>query len=427
MANRPYRYGFNGQGRSLGYGDAPKVARGEITSAYQVDVRTLTKMQDVFDNEDKRSLMKRPGQGGFRLLEGEMAFKVRGGGNRVLTALNGLDAEIVEVYPDDRELVRDILSMLIQPVGVVREDARTDQDFPQVTLRVGGTCPQGAPNIYNVPGQQAAIITTACAVVYDVPNLSDPVQYGTKAGGRAENKVTLVARAADKTSVARKIQNVLGNLIHDPEKFKRALKEHPGVANSWLHVGLRVVNSFKVSLLMSLDLLLKEDIIRISPNAPELLDADGTTQLTSEDTVARLGELLGVLDQRRVFGSLTTAQRSRWKTLDFNLKQRMVPVPDPQSKTYNAANEFGFVRDVANNTWSSKARVGQTGELRRDPIGKLLELSLTHLPQLLEAFTVATYDERRKEMGVALTSPSLAGTCIFDMMLTPHGGLSDIK
>ena len=60
LMNRPLRFGRDGTGRSLGYGGAPKVARGEITSAYDVDVRTLTAMQDVFDNEDKKSLMKRP-------------------------------------------------------------------------------------------------------------------------------------------------------------------------------------------------------------------------------------------------------------------------------------------------------------------------------------------------------------------------------
>lgn len=422
--NRPVRFGHDGNGRSLGYGDTPKVARAEITSAYDVDIRTLTAAQSAYDGEDKKSFMKRPGD--WRLIKDEMAFKVRGGGNRVLTALNGLDAELVTVYPDDRELVRDLLSMMIQPIGVVREDARTDQDAPQVTLRVGGTCPAGAPNIYNVPGQEKALITAGCTVVFDVPSLSDPIQFGTKAGGKSEGKVLLVARAADKRSTSRRIQNVLGHIIHDPARFQRALKEHTRIATSMTKVAFRIVHSYKVSLLMGLDLLLKNGILAVTPGTTELLGAGGAA-LSSEDTVARIAELIGVLDQRRVYASLSAPQRSKWRVLDFNLKQRMLPVPDPRNKAYNAANEFGFTRNPANNTWESKARVAQTGELKRDPLGKLLEHSLTHVPLLLEAFTEANFDERRLSMGIALTSPSLAGTGIFDMQLIPHGGLSDIK
>lgn len=442
--NRPLRFGFDGTGRSLGYGGAPKVSRGEITSAYDVDVRTLTAMQDVFDNEDKKSLMKRPGEGGFRLLEGEKAFKVRGGGSRVLTALNGLDAEFVEVYPNDREMVRDLLSMVIQPIGIVREDARTDQDAPQVTLRVGGSCPDGAPNIYNVKGQEGALITTGCAIVWDVPSLTDPVQFGTRAGGRAENKVMLVARAADKRSTARMIQNLMGHILHDPARFKKAMKEHPRVANAMSKVTMRAVTSYKMAFLMGVDHCLKHGILQVVgaptpvlPNgqpakpSPALLGApagDGSyAALSSEDTTARLAELVGVLDKRQRFGTLSAPEKAFWSEFEFNINQRMIPVPDPRNEAYNASNEFGMVRDRANNTWVSKGRIGQSGNLKRDPIGRLLEKSLTHFPLLLEAFTEANFEERRKMMGTALTTPSLADTCIFDMQIIPHGGLSDVQ
>src|SRR5690606_32508345 len=204
-------------------------------------------------------------------------------------------------------------------------DGRTDIDEPQVTLRVGGTVPQGSPCIFNVPGQVNAQIDVGNMVVYDVPDLRDPIQFGNSASGRPINKVTLVARAADKTSTARRIQNVLGSIVHDPAKFERAMVDHAAAATAMTRAALSIVNSYKTSLLMGLDLLLKNDIVRVSPSARELLD-NGGAQLDSDETVARLGELIGVLDKRAVYASLGAAERAKYANLEFDLKQRFLPV-----------------------------------------------------------------------------------------------------
>lgn len=426
MVDRPVRWGFNGVGRSLDWGNAPKVARAEITSAYDVDVRQIAMSKAAFCNEDRRTITKRPADDAWDLLEGEWAFKVRGAGNAVLTCLNGLEAPIVEVYPNDRGLVRDILESMIQPIGVVREDVRADKDKVQVTLRTGGSCPAGSPGYYNVPGQEHAHIFTGGAVVVGVPDLADPILFGTRASGMPENKITLVCRGADKRSVARRIQNVLGNIVYSPEKFARALKDHPRISNAWIKIAMRIVHSYKVSALMTLDLLLKADVLRVSPAAVELLANDRVTPLPNEETVARLAELLGVLDRRRVFGSLTAAQSRKWRELDFFVSQRIIPVPHPDSGAYNLANEFGFARDPNTGVWSSKARIDQSGELSREPIGRLLEQQYTHFSYVLESYTEAMWEELRLTMGTAFTTPSQASTGIFDMFIIPHGGLSTI-
>lgn len=422
--NRQFRSGHDGTGRSLGYGGTPKVTQGGVYFPSDIDTETLDKMQKAFDSQDKRTITNRPGPGGWRLLEGEMAFKVRGS-DSVLTALNGLEADLFEIYPDDREMVRACLEAMIQPIGFVVEDARTDTAQPRVNLQVGGTHPSGAPSVYNIPGQEDALISQGSAVVFGVPNLSDPAQFGTKAGGKAENKITLQPRAADKRSVARRVQLVLGQIINNPAKYMRAMKDFAHIATATTKCALRLITSFKVALLMGVDLLLKNDIIRISPNAPELLDAAGA-QLTNEQTVARLGELIGVLDRRSVYGGLNVRRRAFWNEFDFDLKQRILFVPDPDSKAYNARNEFGFRRDPANNTWTSVARE-TTGEAKRDPIGRLFKLQLTHFNNLLETFTEAAWEERRLTMGRAESAPSTADTSVFTILMQPHGGLSDIK
>lgn len=426
MTARPRRFGFRGDGRSLGPEHAPKVTRAEITAAYWVDLRSISRLQSMFESDKYRTLTKRPGPGGWDLKEGEMAYRFIEGDGAVLTTLNGIEAPFLTIYPDNHQLVRDLCDSVVQGVGFVVEDARTDDSNPQVTLQVGGTRSFGVPCVSNVPGQENTTPSVGRAVVFCVPDLSEPLQYGNTASGVTENKVTLQGRAASKKSTARRAQNILSHVVHDPSRFTAAMKDYPKLATCWVRLALRFVHSYKLSFVLGIEFLLQKDIIRV--NAPALLGPGGAA-LSTTDTAARFAEIIGVLDDKTVYAGMTRAERTFWKETSFELVGRMLPVADPESDAYNAKFEFGFRRDAANNTWDSVARVGgTTGEIARTPVGKLLAESLTHVPYVLQSYTEANNDEARLQIGVALSTPTLQSTGMADYVLLPRGSIAaDIK
>jgi len=416
--------GTNGNGRQLGYGDGKKVKQGGINSSFRVDTIGLRESSAILSAGDKATRTKMPGPNGFRLVENEMAFKVLGGGDRVRTALNGLDAPLCAAYPDNPELVRALLFEMIQPMGIVEEDARTDKNEPKVTLTIGGTASLGAPAAYNFGELSNPHIVPGAQVVFDVPNLDEPVQYGNTRSGVPMHKIRLVPRAADKRTCATRIQTIVAQVNHDPAKFKEALTDHHQLAHSWMHISRAIVTSYKTALLMGINLLIKQGVLEVA-EGNGLDAAPGAADLSSEEVVARMGEFLSLLKEGRASAQLNAAQRKKWKEIEFGLRSRMVPTPNPQSKKYNLAHEFGF--SVQAGGYQSMARVNGTGTPKNDQLGRLLQHSLTHFPQMLQAVCTAVYSERKNAMGVALTEPSNQGTGLFQLYLQPHGGLTDIE
>jgi hypothetical protein len=423
MSGRSTRYGRNGAGRQLSYGDGKKVTQGGINSAYRVDTVSLRQSAAVLESGDVRTLTRMPGPGGMKLVEGEMAFKVLGGGDRVRTALNGLDARLVAAYPDDPEMVRALLAEMIQPMGIVEEDARTDKNEPKVTLRIGGTHPMGAPGSYNFGDLSNPKIVPGAMVVFDVPNLEQPIQYGNPQSGVPMHKIKLVPRAADKRTCAARIQTIVSRVNHDPVKFKEALTEHHSLAHSWMKISSAIITSYKTALLMGIDLLIKEGVLEVAEG--QGLDGPNGDTLASEDAVARIAEYIALLKEGRFSAQLSAAQRAKWKKIEFELRNRMMPTPNPQSGKYNVAHEFGF-RMEESGTYSSKGRVNGTGAPKNDALGKLLQHSIAHFPQMLQSVVTAVYSERKNAMGVALTEPSNEGTGLFQLYLQPHGGMYDL-
>ena len=421
--NRAVRYGTHGSGRDLAHRDGKKVSQQAITASYWVDKQTMEQQMRVYDDNDQRSLMSRPNEsdGAFRLLEGEIAFKVKGRGDSVLTALNGLDAPFVKIFPNNPQLVRALLDSIIIPIGIVEQDARTDIIDPKVTLHVGGTIPSGAPQKYNVPGQEKAFVTSGCQVVAGAPDLCNPIMFGNPEGGKPRGKVVLVLRAADKTSTAKRIRLVLGSFVHNPSKFRAAMSDYKKIALSVENAALSVINSYKVSALSVINLLLERGVLSVN-NARSELRGAAPTEVTT-----RLAELLGVLERRRVYAELSAQERAFYTKLEFDLKQRMLPVPDPKSEAYNVRNEFGFSYDQQRNTWTSIARQDQTGLPRRTPAGQFLRHTLTHFDSMVETLMQAFYSEKEHVLGQALNTPSNTGSGIFHLHLMPHGGMTDMN
>ncbi len=426
MTDRSYRFGFHGEGRSLGYGQGKKVAVGAITSAFQVDTISLADSEAMFAQQGgHKGFMPRPDEGGYRLLEGEMAFTVRGSGGRVRTALNGLDAKLAADYPNDPEMVRQLLYEMIQPIGFVEEDAETGKPEPLVTLRIGGTHPCGAPGTYNFGDKNASSphIVAGATVVFDVPNLKNPIQFGNPASGVTAGKVRLQPRALDKRSAATRIMTLMGGINRNPEKFKAALRDAPGVAHTWIATAKKINRSYKTAALLAVETLLRNGVLQINPALAEFKQANGTA-LATDDAIVRMAEYIDLVSQSSTASAaLTPAQRTNWKQIEFELRNRMLATPDPQSGALNAAYQFGFV--VQDGVGSSKARVNGNGAVRDDSIGKFFKLTVTHFQESLEAIAAAVYHERKNAMGVALTEPSLRETSQFQMYVQPHGGMSD--
>lgn len=425
--------------RSYGYGGGKKVGAGVITSAYRVDCISIEESKEILGKNCLKTFLPRPDDGGFRLLEGEVAFRWGDSGDRVRTALNGLDAHLAQVYPDNPEFVRQLMFEMIQPIGIVEEDAETKKNCPLLTLRTGGTHPLGAPHTYNfgdtklfgVPTDPT--ITPGCAVVMDVPNLVQPIMYGNEASGIPGGKVRLVPRAMDKRSAATRIMTLIGGVVRDPDRFKLALQGHAKLAQSWASIATATIRSYQTALLMGIDVLLRNNVLQVvgAPIAPgvqpvaELLAPGGAAALASEDTVVRIAEYLGLVNtSSTAAAALSAAARAKWKTLNITLINRMLPTPDPRTEKLNAAYQFGTVLNRAAGTLTSKARAGGNGRVRNDSMGRLFTLSLSHWRESLEALTVAVYSERKNMLGVALTEPSITETSLFQMMIIPGGGLS---
>ncbi len=449
MTERDIRFGFNGEGRDIGYGDGKKVHVGAITSAYYVDATSICECEQVFDSNQYKGFMPRPGPRGYELFAGEMAFTVRGSGGRVRTAINGLDARFAELYPDNAELVRQLLEEVIEPIGAVTEDPmKMVNGESMVTLFVGGTHPFGAPSVYNfgyadnMKQATSPHIIAGSQVCFVPPNLKHPVQFGNPASGVPAGKVRLVARAADKRSTASRIITMIGELNRNPEKLKAALRDHAGVAHTWMRIGKAVVQSYETALLLGLNVLLKRNIIQIV-GAPTAAGAAPVTELlqpvpvgggvaealASEDTVVRMAEFIGLINAHNSTSAaaLGPDDRAKWKTIEYELRNTMLPAPNPTTQKYNAAYQFGFVVNKNDGTYASKARVDGRGAIRDNAMGKFFQKSLNHWREFLEALTGGVYHEQRKSMGVALTEPSVRGESRFQMLLMPHGGLSDMN
>lgn len=439
MSDFQNRLDHDGAGRELTAGDQKKVAVAEITQPFFIDVSTIRKQKATFANSESAKLTRAPGDKGFDVREGQMAFRLRNGNGGVMVALNGLEEGLVKQFGKSRpRLIRDMLSLMIIPLGVVREDANTDTAGPMCTLRVGGTCPGGAPNEYNVPGTEEAFIQEGSGVVFDVPDLVNPMQWGTESTGRPKDQITLVPRAASKTMIATRALNIVSTLIHDPIRFAEALADYEHIANTWVKLGFRMLNSYQVAHCMALNqTLVRPNGTRgspfiVNPAFTELtgVPADGkpipgVPPRRAEEVVAAYAELIGVLPEGRVSASLTPAQTQYWAEIKFALKNALLPTPHVDTQAYNAAYSFGFSKRGPNNTIESIALNGDTP--RNTPIGALYSKSMVHVNEMLESMADCVYEEQSKTMGVCHIAPNPTGTGIFNYQIIPNGGVGALK
>ena len=419
-------FGGSPYSRSIGPSDQSKIKQMPIQESFAIDVGTQAEQIAALTNKPGLTQMTRehPSYGPLGLRAGEPAFRVRGqvdGG--VLCALNGLDARFFEFYPNDPEMVRLCVRQLVQFVGIVTQDARNDLRQPRVTLQIGGTVTQYAPDMFNVPGYADSDIQLGDMVIYDVPNLKNPIVGG---GAQDVGKLVLVPRAATKESITTSLLHELSHIVHDPDTYQKAHEFMPHVANHKMATATAIKNAAVINGLMMLDLLLKEGVVQIADGFKATINGN-----TSSAQVAQIAEGLSLLhpgdnsimQPGEFAGSLSFEQTQKWKQIEFDLNQRLFPLPNPDTGKYNARTEYGMRFDENTRRFQSQARSVATGEILRTPEGALLTQSLTAQSRAIASIVMSSDEEKRNCGGFAASSANSAGTNQFTLLIHPQGGL----
>lgn len=420
--------GYGTGGRTMSSSDVEKVQQMGQMQSYSVAVDTLRNLANVFRmNESTHAKAPHSLENEFWWpAAGEPAVKLRGNASdEVFTGLNGLDKEAWEAYPGDPEMARLVVRAMVQFVGIVDQSARTDIDFPRVTLKFAGTVPQYAPGAYNMPGLEGAQIQFADKVIYDVPNLENPLVPGLP--GKI-GKIVMVPCPATKESITARILHTTAHIIHDPANYKRAMQRAEHVAHANMHTALALKNAAIMNGLMMIDLLLKNNVLAVG-RAGDDLDPEQVNDSTTITT--RLAEALSLLQpgehnvaQPGAFSaSLTSRELQTWNKIEFDLGQRLFPLKNPETGMLNARNEFGMRLNDLNQP-ESVARSLESGMILRTPAGRLLEKSLTATPLAIQAIVMSIDDDNRNKGGVAASTPNPTGFNLFTLYLSPEGGNS---
>lgn len=417
----------NGLGRAMGPGDQNKVRQAVQQLSYKVATDQLRKQQYALTSGEKTHTKAPPTLFAKELWypkNGEPAVRLRDNmSDEVFTALNGIDDDACSVYPDDEEMARLIVRSKVQLVGIVDQDARTDMKETRVTVQFAGTVSQIAPGQYNIPGREGAEIQLGNTIVYDVPNLTNPIVAGFP--GQI-GKIVMIPCVVTKESIAARVLTLVGHIIHDPARYKRAMGRYEYIANANMNAALALKNAAIVNGLMMVDLLLKRGVLTLSAETPEL-----TRGVDSAATTAELAEALSLIypgehniAQPGAFaGKLTTAQVQKWNKIEFDLSQRLFPVPNPSTGKINARTEFGMTVDALGTPVSS-GRSLESGEILRTPIGNLLSKSLTSTSIAIQSLAYAIDEETRNRAGIAMSTPNQSGTGIFSISLGIQGGMT---
>ena len=443
LTNPRYFSGADGINRNFGPGDAPKVQRMGQQHAYRVAVDQITQQQvNLRTTACFTPPMETYKKEHWYPLTGEPAVKLRGStSDEVFTALNGLDASAREEYPGDPEMARLIVRSKVQVVGIVDQSARTDLLAPMVTLKIGGSVPQYAPGEYNFGDLVGQEIGIHDMIVYEPPRLDKPIIAGFP---QKIGKIVMVPRPASKESMSHTIMLETAHIIHDPSKYKRAMASFEHIANSKIHTAVCLRNCAFIQGLMMVDMLLARGILTMGDDnlgqvlAKDMDAAPGPAQAVQLDPkehsatiVARLAEAISLMQpsesniaQPGYFSAnLTDVQQAEFRKLEYDLGQRLFPLQNPDTGKFNISAEFG-TRMNDDGKIIRQGRDDATGMTLRTPIGQLLDKSTKALPLFVQAVAMAFDEETRNRLGFAASAPNQAGTGLFDLIITPAGGLS---
>lgn len=421
--------------RQLTAEEQKKQSQAQITMQFPIDTITISEMKAAFSQAEPNVITKRPeGNGAWDLLHGECLVRLRGNEDRgVFTCISGIEKGIVEhVGKDEPELIRDLVEQILQPVGFVQYDiSLTSPDLRshKVSGIVGGTYPIGAPSSYNFggagvdeeAGEREKTIQQGNGFVMVPPNLKDPIQHGTFVSGRPLNKITMVARPANKTAAGTTALNLMSRMIHNPSLFRKAMAINAKIADVWINMSSSVIAAFEMAHLMCFYRDLKAGICTIDQGKfPELYESG---RQTPENIVATYAELIGAIPRGAVWGRLSAKKRTFWVEHAFALKNSMMPVPHHESKAYNIKYAFGFVGVVG----GQAQLLGSEGStIKETPIGQIYAKSLTSVPNMFQAVIACGWEERRKIMGVAHSSVNALGEGFFNAQIIPGGGVGDL-
>lgn len=432
MTERDISYGQDGTGRDFTNSDGQKVTAGAITSSVEIDNVAMQEVREKWGigNSDQRPLGWLPALPGWadQLQPHSLAFHIDGH-DGVVQYYNGFEIELVEEYPDDPELVRQLMRARTKPAGWPIQTG--DVDGTKIALQISGLRTVGTPAIHNygpVELESYALsknITHGCLVTVDCPNLKEPRQYGNPKGGFPPGEVRPLLRAADTTSIADMIITMQGAFNQDAAKFKRIAANYTNTISSWPTIISTINDSYNVAALVFVETCLRRGFLTVPDDRNELRAARGEPALTSFDVVVRMAEYMGLLGPSAIATAALGARRGEYIALHLEATQRMLPAPHATTRAYNRETQFGYVPNEENGGGAFLGRVGgrADGAIKTDNMGRFYAKTLDHHRAAYQCIAKAAYIEHEKSVGVAHGTPSPAGESKFPLFIALHGSV----
>jgi len=310
----------------------------------------------------------------------------------VLSSLNGEGAEEAAKYPNDPEMTRLAIKNKIRPVGVSTTDVKSNvtQYNNGITMVVAGANKVKAwADI--APGQRVAV---------DVPtNDAKQLYQNTSFRGATRTKFPLVTKPVDSQSNAREAIKHLQESIENPKKWENVMgtSRNTDVWKTFVH---NMVKYGEVAGLLMLKKLGEAGKIAFIGDE---FEADGGTELSADDQVARLAQYLGVVSSRPDVARLDRTQAGEYNKLRYDIDKAIV------YDGKNVANEFGFVRRRDGSSTSSARELANGKVLSSKPQGQMLALQLNQPSRLVASFDDAAQFQRSWQIGVATEGAKRGG------------------
>jgi hypothetical protein len=420
------RMSLRGSRPNLTSADGPKIDQHTITTAADVSSEALALSRGEFvGDDDLPGFLPQTTSDGHKLLQGELAF-IYGNENGVRTALNGLDKRYKMLFPGDPEVARIILQEHIRLVGFVWETPNmsgTNGGMVQVTLVTGGTYAVCAPPAYNYGTKEEKALRTSrtiiqgSAVCAAVPSLIEPKQGSMPGKVPVPGKVGLVLEARDKRSDVQRIMALHSAARDNAANFSLANEGFERTQAIWVYVTAAITRSYDTALVLGIETLIRQGFLEVGGNLPAGGIPPAGQPNHSFAVAVRLAEMFGIVRQGAAMIGADAATTKKVKEAVHETRRRMVPLPNNFSGAYAHTSQFGSRTGVT----GSYARENETGVIKSDGAGQLLEAANSHFPQLVGAISSVIRQDANMQIGVATSAPNQRGNNIFQIIVSAAG------
>jgi len=347
----------------------------------------------------------------------------------VLTTLNGQGVNAAAAFAG-RENARELTEMAvrnnIQPFGVAVESLPVNPSGwgPQktgVAVALAGlnTLQQSATAPRNIRAGELveALVPPAVDLAGNGGGSNNSGQDGVP-----PEKFRLECGPVDPTLPGRRLRLVVRELITDPNSWAAAMGGHLRGTHVWLSAGRTVAESYMLSALLTVGVLIREGHLQPSGGLAALLAgqgaAGGNVQDTAENVVVALSQALALraVPSGGLRATLTPPQRAAFGKLKHTIASTIFY--DGVAGKVNKRFEFAYRAGGDGAVASSKALAWPANTPKKhDPYGEVLQAQLNHFPQAVSAFHDAIMDQQRFILGKATSSVSGHGSRAFNIAL----------